>query len=167
MRCRGSKGAAGQDGWLPCPPIAPHRRIEAMSTLSIKPGRGRLRVIVAGAVAWALFSGVLARSVRGDSRVESLDRPGGQSVEGRIEGDARAGFRFAPRDPAVPLPLEPGSVVHFRGAGPDALASPPPFHVLVGEALRVSGSLRGASQTAVWLQVAWQGSGLTLPRPGA
>jgi hypothetical protein len=64
------------------------------------------------------------------------------------------------------LAVEAGSVVHFSGAGPNALASPPPFRVLIGEALRLSGWLRGVSPTAIRLEVNWAGREVTLPRPG-
>ena len=54
---------------------------------------------------------------------------------------------FTPSDAAATLVLEPGSVVHFQGLVPDSLASPPPFRVLVGEALRLSGTLQSVSPT--------------------
>ena len=41
---------------------------------------------------------LLAPQVRGQAGSESLERPDGRRVEGRMEGDARSGFRFVTRD---------------------------------------------------------------------
>src|SRR5689334_13484562 len=101
----------------------------------------------------------------GQAAWESLERPDGRKVEGRLEGAARSGFRFVPRDGSTPVALEPGCVVHQGGPGPDLLASPPPFHVLVGEAARLSGSLRALTGATVRLGVGWQSDEVTLPRP--
>ena len=106
-----------------------------------------------------------APQARGQAAPETLERPDGRKVEGRLEGDARSGFRFVPRDGGAPLALEPGCVVHQGGPGPNILASPPPFHVLVGEAARLSGSLRGWTGATVRLGVGWQPGEVTLPRP--
>ena len=100
--------------------------------------------------------------------------PGG--VTGASRGPASAGAAGGGRSQRLRLHpigciggariLEPGSVVHFNGSGPDSLANVPPFRVLVGEALRLSGSLRGISPTTVRLGVSWQAGEVTLPRPG-
>ena len=41
---------------------------------------------------------LLTAVARGQPVVEELERPDGRRVPGRIEGDARSGFRFAPTD---------------------------------------------------------------------
>src|SRR5262249_24084929 len=64
----------------------------------------------------------------------------------------------------APLALEPGWVILQGGPGPDRLASPPPFHVLVGEAARLSGWLRELTDATVRLGVGWQSGEVTLPR---
>jgi len=137
-----------------------------MRTLSIKTPARTMRATVAATAAWAVILAVPANRVLGQSRVESLERPGGQRVQGRLTGDARTGFGFIPSDASSPRALEPGSVVHFNGSGPDALANTPPFRVLIGNALRLSGSLRGISRTTVRLGVSWQAGEVSLPRPG-
>ena len=71
-----------------------------------------------------------------------------------------------PVDGSPPLALEAGSIVHFDGPGPDAVTSPPLFRVLSGEALRLSGSLRSISPTAVRLGVSWQRPEISASRPG-
>ena len=49
---------------------------------------------------------------------------------------------------------------------PTSLVSPPPFRVLIGESLRLSGSLRGITETGVRLGLSWQAPEVTMPRPG-
>jgi hypothetical protein len=118
----------------------------------------------------AQLAGILvlvATTARGQpgSGPETLERPDGRRVDGRIEGDARSGFRFVPRGGDPPSALEPGCVVHHAAPGPDPLASPPPFQILVGQAARLSGSLRAVTRTEVRLAVGWQAGEVTLPRP--
>ena len=102
----------------------------------------------------------------GQTRVESLERPGGQRVSGFLSGDARTGFGFTPSQSSAPLALEIGDVVHFNGSGPASLVSPPPFRVLIGESLRLSGSLRGITESSVLMGLFWQAPEVTMPRPG-
>jgi hypothetical protein len=123
--------------------------------------------IPAATAALAALLAMPANRSLGQTRAESLELPGGQRTAGRLTGDARTGFGFIPADGSAPRSLEPGSVVHCNGAGPDSLANTPPFRVLIGEALRLSGSLRGISPKAVRLDVSWQSGEVTLSRPGA
>jgi hypothetical protein len=102
----------------------------------------------------------------GQTRVESLERPGGQRVSGNFAGDSRTGYGFTPPQSSAPLALEVGSVVHFNGSGPPSLVSPPPFRVLIGESLRLSGYLRGITDTSVKMGLFWQVPEVTMPRPG-
>ncbi len=105
--------------------------------------------------------GVLAQR-----RLETIEGPGGQRVEGRLAGDARSGFGFVPTNGSSTLPLEPGSVIHFDGSSPDFLASPAPFRVLAGEALRLSGLVKEIGPAAIRLGVSWQSRDVNLARPG-
>jgi hypothetical protein len=111
---------------------------------------------------------VVASGARGQSGVEGLDRPDGRRVPGRIEGDARSGFRFAPRDGGPPIALEPGLAIRREGRspGPDGRAStgPPPFHLLAGEAARLSGLIRAVSGAEVRWTPDWQAGEITMPR---
>src|SRR5262249_35115246 len=104
---------------------------------------------------------------RGQSGVEELDRPDGRQVAGRVEGDARSGFRFAPRDGGPPIALEPGLAIRRGrppGADGPATTGPPPFHLLAGEAARLSGLIRSVTETEVRWGPDWQGGEITLTR---
>jgi hypothetical protein len=136
-----------------------------MRTLSINQLTSRNRALIAATALLAIMSGPV-KCVQAQSSVESLARPGGERTQGRLVGDARAGFGFIPSDASAPQALEAGSVVHFNGSGPDSLTSAPPFRALIGNVLRISGSLHGISKTAVRLGVSWQAGEVTLPRPG-
>jgi len=103
---------------------------------------------------------------RGQTSVETLDRPGGQHIEGWLEGDNRSGFRFRTRESGTPLAIESGSMLQANGSSSDSLAGLPPFRVLVGESLRLSGLIRSISESSVRVKLSWQGEEVTLPRPG-
>jgi hypothetical protein len=105
-------------------------------------------------------------SARAQTRNESLERPDGQRVTGRLAGDNRSGFAFIPAQSSAPVALEIGSSVHFNGSGPNSLVSAPPFRVLIGQSLRLSGSLRGITESSVRLELSWENREVTLPRPG-
>ena len=97
---------------------------------------------------------------------ELLEVAGGQRVQGRIAGSLASGFSFIPTDGSPTLALEAGSIVRFEKTARDSLAGPPLFRVLCGEVFRLSGSIRSISPTAVRLGVSWQGSEISLLRPG-
>jgi hypothetical protein len=97
---------------------------------------------------------------------ETLETPAGQRVTGRLVGDPGAGCVFQPADANAPLRLEPGTVVHFSDAGPNPLASAPPFRVLVGEVMRLSGTVRGVTANSVRFAAGWQSGEVTIARPG-
>jgi hypothetical protein len=124
------------------------------------------RVIVAAIALLAAVLIGLPPYAAGQAPVESLERPGGERVPGKLSGSAAAGFSFIPADGSAPLSVAPDSVVHFDGHSLDSRAAPPLFRVLVGEALRLSGSVRSISQSAVRLGVNWQGPEIVLARPG-
>lgn len=95
-----------------------------------------------------------------------MERPGGQRLPGRLAGDLQSGFGFTPTQATAPMPLEVGSVIDFNGAGPNSLESPPAFCALIGDSLRLSGSLRGITPNGVRVGLRWQPSDAILPRPG-
>ena len=103
---------------------------------------------------------------RSQTRADLLERPNGQRVTGRLAGDSRTGIGFTPVQASAPMPLESGAVVQFNGSGPTSLASTPPFRVLIGETLRLSGTLRGINQSGVRLGLSWEAPDVALPRPG-
>jgi hypothetical protein len=111
---------------------------------------------------------LLAACARGQAGVEELDRPGGRRVAGRIEGDARSGFRFAPRDGGSPIALEPGVTIlreaRTTAASEPASSGPPPFQLLAGEAARFSGSIRALTQTELRWGPGWQAGEVAMPR---
>jgi hypothetical protein len=134
-----------------------------------KSDRAALRATPALATAMAVCL-LLPACVHGQAGVEELDRPDGQRIAGRIEGDARSGFRFAPRGGGPPIALEPGAMIRREGQGPGPGARPaapvglPPFHLLVGEAARLSGSLRTLTGSEVRFAPGWQPGEVTMPR---
>lgn len=103
---------------------------------------------------------------------ESLERPGGESIPGRIAGDARSGFRFIPARGGAPIMLEAGATIRrddpSRPATPSSsaplTAGPPPFYLLSGEAGRFSGLLRSLDGARAVFAPAWQTDDLTIPR---
>ncbi|HLH27982.1 MAG TPA: hypothetical protein VKW77_03650, partial [Acidimicrobiales bacterium] len=124
---------------------------------------------VAPGLAAALAACVLLSTcARGQGGGEVLDRPEGRRLPGRIEGDARSGFRFALRDGGAPIALEPGAIIRREGsasgAGGRSSGGPPPFHLLAGEAARLSGRIRALSKDEVRWAPAWEAGEVTLPR---
>jgi hypothetical protein len=151
---------------VPCLPLVQRRKLNSMDAHS-KKLRGRIsRGIGALTVSGGLVLAVAVGAAWGQTRVESLERPDGQRVSGHLAGDSRTGFGFTPMQSPAPLALEIGSIIHFNGSGPASLVSPPPFRVLIGESLRLSGSLRGITLTGVRLGLFWQAPDVTMPRPG-
>jgi hypothetical protein len=129
--------------------------------------RGRVsHGIRAITVSGGLVLAVASSPSWGQTRVETLERPGGQRVVGHLAGDSRTGFGFTPSNSSAPHALEIGSIIHFNGSGPASLVSPPPFRVLIGESLRISGALRGITESGVRLGLFWQGPEVIMPRPG-
>jgi hypothetical protein len=124
------------------------------------------RRLVYAIVCGAILVMVANQEVWSQTRADLLELPDGQRLTGRLAGDDRTGVGFTPIRASAPVPLESGSVVQFNGSGPTSLASTPPFRVLIGETLRLSGALRGISQRAVRLSLSWDGADVTLLRPG-
>ncbi len=131
-------------------------------------GRAVSRAVV---VLAALLLAITRAHAQAQPDAEALDRPGGESIPGRIAGDARSGFRFIPSGGGAPIALEPGATIHRAGAtrpasppASPATASAPPFHLLIGEAGRFSGSFRSLDGSRARFAPAWQPDELTLPR---
>ncbi len=126
----------------------------------------RTRVILGLAAHLAALSVLPSRSAHGQSGGDSLELPNGTRVEGRIEGDAASGFRLVPagEGSAAAIALEPGAIIHHDGAAANTLASLSPFHVLLGEAARLSGTLRDLTKDSVRIGVGWQPAEITMPR---
>ena len=142
------------------------RKIKFMKPLS-KMRRGTVsRRLVAASICGAIIVVLANREARSQTRADLLELPDGQRVSGRLAGDGRTGIAFIPVEASAPVPLESGSVVQFNGSGPTSLASTPPFRVLIGETLRLSGTLRGISQRGVRFGLSWDAADLALPRPG-
>jgi hypothetical protein len=115
---------------------------------------------------WALLLLALTTVSRGQTTAETLVSPSGPRLEGWLEGDARSGFRFRPREPGKPAVIGAGSIIQANGSGSDSLSGSPPFRVLVGESLRLSGLIRSIDESSVRVKVSWQGEEVVLPRPG-
>ncbi len=111
---------------------------------------------------------LLTACARGQAGVEELDRSGVRRVPGRIEGDARSGFRFAPRDGGSPIALEPGVTIlreaRDASVGGQAATGPPPFQVMAGEAARLSGSIHALTKTELRWGPSWQAGEVAMPR---
>jgi len=98
--------------------------------------------------------------------VEALESPSGKHALGSLEGDTRSGFRFRSRDSGTPAAIAPGSILHMDGFSQDSLVGLPPFRVVVGEMLRLSGMIRSINESRVMVKLSWQDEEVALPRPG-
>ena len=151
---------------LPCPVLPHRRRIVQMNPRSktglTRTARGMLTLVVSG----GLLVAITGSSAFSQTRVESLERPDGKRLTGRLAGDRRTGFGFISSESSAPIALEIGSTIHFNGSGPTSLISVPPFRVLIGESLRLTGSLRSITAKGVQLGLSWQARDVTIPRPG-
>jgi hypothetical protein len=135
------------------------------STQNAKSANSTRMIVAAMAVLAAVLIDLPPRAAA-QPPVESLERPGGERVPGKLSGSLAAGFSFIPEDGSAPLSLGPDTVIHFGGRDLDSRAVPPLFRVVVGETLRLSGSVRSISQSAVRLGVSWQRPEIVLTRPG-
>ncbi|MGP0062952.1 MAG: hypothetical protein ACLQGP_05025 [Isosphaeraceae bacterium] len=126
------------------------------------------RAILAGLAATLSVAILLSTRAHGQAGGESLERPDGRRVEGRIEGSATAGFQFIPKvqggDVGGAIALEPGSIIQHEGSAADTLAGAPPFHILVGETAQLSGTLRELTRDSLRLAVGWQSGEVALSR---
>lgn len=134
--------------------------------------KGRLgRAAWPWALAFAAAAPIPARSdpvpASGRPRLESIARPDGRTSYGRVVGDPRAGFRFAPDGGEASVPLESAGEVTFDGPTADAASGYPPMRVLLGFDQQVSGRMGTVDATSVRLEGGPGGSPVVVARPGA
>lgn len=103
-------------------------------------------------------------SVAGSS-LETLRRPDGRTIAGRLTGDAASGFRFSGKD-STSIPLETGTVITFAGSGPAPTEGSSPFRVDLGRGGRLSGRLIRVDDSTVHLVDSSAGPALDLERAG-
>jgi hypothetical protein len=123
-----------------------------------------LPIAVAGPVALAMGWPSLGQS---RPRLESIARPDGPTVYGRVVGDAQGGFRFAPMGGEPAVPLEKAGVVTFDGPGADASLGYPPMRVLLGLEQQISGRLGSVDDVSVRLEDGPGGRPVVVSRTGA
>ena len=137
--------------------MTPHAyRIERLITRAVFRMAGSLSLVAC----------LVCGQADGHSGGDSLERADGQKIQGRLEGNATAGFRFLPLADGTnaAIPLDAGSIIHHEDTSADSLASAPPFHIMVGESGRLSGTLRELTRDTVRIGVGWQTGEVVLPR---
>jgi hypothetical protein len=97
---------------------------------------------------------------------ETLVRPDGQHVAGKLRRDASRGFVFVPVPPGQPLGLEAGAVVVFDGPELDPADGYPPFRVELGLGQRVSGRLGAVDDKLVRMTECSVGGAMAVARHG-
>lgn len=96
---------------------------------------------------------------------ETLRRPDGKRVDGRLSSSKQGPFAFE-NDDGGSIPFVPGLIVDFhRRISPEAGATPP-FRLFLSESERISGRLREATKTDIRFEQAPAGPLLTIPRDG-
>ena len=98
---------------------------------------------------------------------EILESPDGTRTTGRLEGSAKAGYRFVSFSTKQTTPLDAGSVVTFDGKGPPMASGLPPFCVEMGLGQRISGRLVSVNDREVKLVDLNGETPLTIARGGA
>ena len=121
------------------------------------------------ALASGLVSGASAQPGRvvAQARHESIDRGDGQATYGRVIGDAKAGFRFAPIGGEPSVALESVGAVSFDGPGAGASSGYPPMRVLMGIDQQLSGRLGSVDDRAIRLEGGPGGRAVVVDRGGA
>jgi hypothetical protein len=97
---------------------------------------------------------------------ESIEMADGRRVEGRLEGDSRAGFRFIPAGGGRAVSLETLNRVAFSGKGPDPSSGSVPFTARLGFGGRISGRLAVVTPDAVRLEDGPGGRPVKIARAG-
>lgn len=96
----------------------------------------------------------------------TLQRVDGGSLQGRLAGDAAAGYRFMADGDGGVVRLKAGSVLTFDSGGPEPTAGSPPFRVELGLGRRISGWLGRVDAAGVRFDDSAAGGPLTVPRAG-
>ncbi len=117
-------------------------------------------------LAWASAAPGQGRLVA-QARHESIIRGEGQAIYGRVVGDAKAGFRFAPIGDEPSVSLESAAVVTFDGPGADAGSGYPPMRVLLGLDQQLSGKLGAVDDRTIKLEDGPGGQVVVVTRGGA
>jgi hypothetical protein len=100
-------------------------------------------------------------------RLETLSRPEGGPLHGRLVTDAGSEIRFLSDSDGKPLPLSRGFVVEFPASGPESPSGPRPFQVLLGGGQRISGRLAEINRNEIRLDDGPGRRPLTVARGGA
>ncbi len=108
-----------------------------------------------------------SKTIVGQARLESIARVDGQATYGRVTGDAKTGFRFAPIGGEPVVSLESAGVVTFDGPGADASSGYPPMRVLLGLDQQISGRLGSVDEHSVRLEDGPGGQPVVVARGGA
>jgi hypothetical protein len=123
-------------------------------------------------VAFGLVAGLAQPSfgqlkLPGQARHESIARGDGTSTYGRVTGDAKSGFKFAPIGGEPVVTLEAAGIVTFDGPGADAGAGYPPMRVLLGLDQQISGKLGAVDDQTIRLEDGPGGKPVVTARAGA
>jgi hypothetical protein len=129
-------------------------------------GASNVRVPLWLAAACASAALLVGPAFMTPARGDSLARPEGQALAGKLVGDARSGAVFQPQGSGQAIPLEAGAVVSFDGSGPGPSAAVPPFRLDLGLGQRLSGRLGAVGDATVRLDDGPGGPSVTLARPG-
>ena len=104
------------------------------------------------------------------TRTESIARGDGGTIQGRVVGDPRSGFRFEPTpgQPGNPasLPLQAAGTIFFDGPAADPAVFPP-IRVELGADGRISGRLGRADAAAIHLEDGPGGARVEILHAGA
>jgi hypothetical protein len=97
---------------------------------------------------------------------ETLVRPDGQRVVGKLQGDPVTGLVIVPTGSGTPVRVENGALLIFDGPEPDPTAPFPPFRVELGLGQRISGRLGTIDDRTVRLADSSAGGPVIMARPG-
>jgi hypothetical protein len=101
------------------------------------------------------------------ARHESIGRSDGESTFGRVVGDSKTGFKFAPIGGEPVVTLEVAGTVNFDGPGADASKGFPPMRVLLGLDQQISGKLGTVDDQNIRLEDGPGGKSVVTARAGA
>jgi hypothetical protein len=122
-------------------------------------------LVLSWGAAWPAMWQAPARPVA-QARHESISRGEDQAIYGRVTGNAKAGFQFAPIGGGQAVPLESAGVVMFDGPSADAGSGYPPIRVLFGLDQQISGRLGTVDDRSIRLEDGPGGSSVVVARGG-